>query len=73
MHAINPNPRTTNARLDGRAGAEVSIARVSKRYGAGAPAVDGVSLEIKSGEFVTLLGASGSGKTTTRRCHGNPY
>jgi putative spermidine/putrescine transport system ATP-binding protein len=65
MHAINPNPRTTNARPDGRAGAEVSIAHVSKRYGAGAPAVDGVSLEIRAGEFVTLLGASGSGKTTT--------
>ena len=32
-----------------------------------APAVDAVSLEIHSGEFVTLLGPSGCGKTTTLR------
>ena len=30
-------------------------------------AVDGVDLEIASGEFFTLLGPSGSGKTTTLR------
>ena len=48
-----------------RVGATLAIANVSKRYGAGAPAVDNVSLEIAAGEFVTLLGASGSGKTTT--------
>lgn len=28
------------------------------------PAVDGVSLEVRSGEFVALLGASGSGKSS---------
>ncbi|HUK88033.1 MAG TPA: ATP-binding cassette domain-containing protein, partial [Terriglobales bacterium] len=28
------------------------------------PAVDGVSMEIRQGEFVALLGASGSGKST---------
>ena len=32
-----------------------------------APAVDAISLEIHSGEFVTLLGPSGCGKTTTLR------
>src|SRR5205807_8781719 len=30
-------------------------------------AVDGVDLEIRAGEFFTLLGPSGSGKTTTLR------
>lgn len=31
------------------------------------PAVDGVDLEVRQGEFITLLGPSGSGKTTTLR------
>jgi putative spermidine/putrescine transport system ATP-binding protein len=37
-----------------------------KHFG-GVPAVDGVDLEVRQGEFITLLGPSGSGKTTTLR------
>src|SRR3954447_21890343 len=44
----------------------LELRRLSKRFG-GFAAVDDLSLEIASGEFLTLLGASGSGKTTTLR------
>jgi putative spermidine/putrescine transport system ATP-binding protein len=39
---------------------------VRKRFGE-FTAVDGVDLEVRRGEFITLLGPSGSGKTTTLR------
>jgi iron(III) transport system ATP-binding protein len=52
----------------GEAGA-LQLIGISKSFGAGSetPAVDGIDLQIHSGEFLTLLGPSGCGKTTTLR------
>ena len=43
-----------------------ALVNVSKRYGAVA-AVDRISIEIRQGEFFSILGPSGCGKTTTLR------
>jgi spermidine/putrescine ABC transporter ATP-binding subunit len=45
-------------------GASVILSGIEKRFDS-VGAVRGLSLDIRSGEFLTLLGPSGSGKTTT--------
>ena len=45
---------------------EVKINHVYKRYGS-ITVVDDFNLEVKDGEFISILGPSGCGKTTTLR------
>jgi putative spermidine/putrescine transport system ATP-binding protein len=46
--------------------AELELENLGKRYGQ-TVALDGFTLRIATGEFVSLLGPSGCGKTTTLR------
>jgi ABC-type Fe3+/spermidine/putrescine transport system ATPase subunit len=54
--------------LERQSAGALKLERVTRRFrGAERPAVDEVSLEVRSGELLALIGASGSGKTTTLR------
>jgi spermidine/putrescine transport system ATP-binding protein len=48
------------------AGGRIELSELAKAYD-GVPAVTGIDLDITGGEFFSLLGASGCGKTTTLR------
>lgn len=61
VEAAAPVPRSDGASL-------VEVRDVRKLFrGAGAPALDGVSIELREGESVGIVGQSGSGKTTLAR------
>ncbi len=56
----------TGEQAPGAARAAVRLVGVTKRFGS-VTAVDGLDLEIRDGEFFSMLGPSGSGKTTVLR------
>jgi spermidine/putrescine transport system ATP-binding protein len=49
---------------------DVRLVDVTKSFGPDAVAVDHISLDVRAGEFFSLLGPSGCGKTTTLRMIG---
>jgi putative spermidine/putrescine transport system ATP-binding protein len=57
--------RITCRRIEGSS-SDIRLTDLTKKYG-GVVAVGGIDLEIRAGEFFTMLGPSGSGKTTTLR------
>jgi cell division transport system ATP-binding protein len=65
-HHSTPDSRTVAVPAP-TPGAVVDFANVSKRYEGGDVGLDGASFAIVPGEFVFLVGASGSGKSTIMR------
>jgi putative spermidine/putrescine transport system ATP-binding protein len=64
--AAAAGPGAAAAAHGAAAGPAVALEGVEKRYG-DVVAVAGIDLEVRDGEFFSMLGPSGSGKTTTLR------
>jgi spermidine/putrescine transport system ATP-binding protein len=65
--AVTGSPVTRPVPHSPDASAAVSLRDVTKRFGSEVVAVDNMNLDIRDGEFFSLLGPSGCGKTTTLR------
>ena len=46
----------------------VSLKGISKQFQAGVTALEGIELDVEPGEFISLIGPSGS---ASRRCYGS--
>jgi spermidine/putrescine transport system ATP-binding protein len=65
--AVTGSPVTRPVPHSADVSAAVSLRDVTKRFGSEVVAVDNMNLDIRDGEFFSLLGPSGCGKTTTLR------
>ncbi|XKE46666.1 ABC transporter ATP-binding protein [Halomonas organivorans] len=62
-----PAAEETPREAAGRKASSIEMQGLHKRFGRDTVALDGVDLDIRGGEFFTLLGPSGCGKTTLLR------
>ena len=66
MTQAAPNAAAADVAASSPSAPILSIRQVTKRFGQ-RPVLRGISLDVASGEFLTILGESGSGKTTLLR------
>lgn len=65
---VQCEPEDTSGAMPGDLAGRIDVRNVSFQYGRDAPVVlDSVSFTVKPGEFVALVGATGSGKSTILR------
>ena len=46
----------------------LELNQLTKSYGSGKVALDGFDIAVRKGEFVSVIGSSGAGKSTMLRC-----